>query len=134
MTGLRRPDEVVVGDAESVPLGPEGRGVPVGEHPRGLACLLSCLGDLVAMLVGACEEVDVAAGEAPVAAHRVGDDGRVGVAEMGPRVDVVDRRGEVERLTGRLGAGHGRERAAPGASAPGPGAREGAGHAAAPPR
>jgi hypothetical protein len=50
------------------------------------------------VLVGAGEEEGVVAEQAVAARDDVGDDGGVGVADVGARVDVVDRRGEVELL------------------------------------
>src|SRR5207302_8161794 len=99
-------DEVVVRDAEPPPrLAEDGRdrvGVRLGRDAR----LGRRLGDLVAVLVGAGQEVHGVAGQAPVAAHRVGDDRRVRVAEVRARVDVVDRRREVERTRrGHCGGG-----------------------------
>ncbi len=52
--------------------------------------------DLLAVLVGAGEEVGVVAQQAVAAGEDVGDDGGVGVADVGARVDVVDGGGEVE--------------------------------------
>ena len=94
--GLGGPDEVVVGDPERVPLVPERLRVSVGEDLGRDARLLGGLGDLVAVLVRPGQEADVVAGEAAVARHRVGHDRRVRVAEVRRRIDVVDRRGEVE--------------------------------------
>ena len=50
------------------------------------------------MLVGPGEEMDLAALEAAEPADDVGRDRRIGVAQMGHVVDVVDRCGEVEDL------------------------------------
>ena len=94
---LGRPDEVVVGDSERRPLFLERLRIAVGEGLGRLPGLRGCLGDLVAVLVGARQEEDVGAREPAVAGHRVGHDGRVGVTEVGRPVDVVDRRREVEQ-------------------------------------
>ena len=71
------------------------RGDRVGEllrrQPGGLGGLLN----LLAVLVGAGEEVHVVAEQAMPAGERVADDRRVGVAEVRLGVDVVDRGGEV---------------------------------------
>ena len=90
-------DEVVVGDAEAPPrlLEDAPRSRPRRPAAR-LPGLGRHLGDLVAVLVGAGEEIDAVAGEPAVAAHRVGHDGGARVPEMRARVDVVDRGGEVE--------------------------------------
>jgi len=50
----------------------------------------------LAVLVGSGEEEGVVAEETVAASEDVGNDGGVGVADVGSRVDVVDRRGEVE--------------------------------------
>ncbi len=89
-------DEVVVGDAEAPPRLPERPRDLVRVGLRRLAGLGRHLGDLLAVLVGAGEEVDAVAGQPAVAAHRVGHDGGARVPEMRARVDVVDRGREVE--------------------------------------
>ncbi len=57
--------------------------------------------DLLAVLVGAGEEEGIVAEQAVAAGDDVGGDGGVGVADVRARVDVVDRRGEVELFLGR---------------------------------
>ncbi len=54
--------------------------------------------DLLAVLVGAGEEKRVDAQHALAAGDGVADDRRVGVADVRTRVDVVDRRRDVELL------------------------------------
>ena len=63
----------------------------LGRH----ALALGRLGDRLAVLVGAGQEEDLLAALAHVAGEDVGADRRVRVAEMGRRVDVVDRGGDV---------------------------------------
>ena len=96
MAGVGGADVVVVGDAHAVPEGAELGGDLVGELLRRDAGGGGGALDLLAVLVGAGEEVGVVAEEAVAAGDDVGDDGGVGVADVGARVDVVDRRGEVE--------------------------------------
>ena len=60
------------------------------------ALRLGGVGDRLAVLVGAREEEDVLAALAVVARHDVGGDRRVRVPEVRRRVDVVDRRRDVE--------------------------------------
>ena len=62
-----------------------------GEIPSRSAAGL----DRLAVLVGAGEEEDVLAALAHVPGEHVGRHRRVGVAEVGLRVDVVDRGGDV---------------------------------------
>ena len=50
------------------------------------------------MLVGAGEEEGVVAEQAVTAREHVGNNGRVRMADVRPRVDVVDRRGEIKLL------------------------------------
>jgi hypothetical protein len=105
MAGLRRTDEVVVGDAEAVPRLAEAGGVAVGLFLGRDARFLGGLGDLQAVFVGACEEVGVVTEQAMPAGDGVSDDGRIGVADVRGVVDVVDRRGDVEAADPlRLGA------------------------------
>ena len=61
----------------------------------------ACLGDRLAVLVGAGQEEDVLAALAHVPGEDVGGDRRVGVPQVGLAVDVVDRGGDVE-AHGRL--------------------------------
>ena len=89
-------DEVVVGDAHAVPQGVERGGDPVGELLRGDAGGVGGALDLLAVLVGAGEEEGVVAEQAMAPGEDVRDDGGIGVADVGARVDVVDRRGEIE--------------------------------------
>ena len=63
-------------------------------------CAFGRVGHRLAVLVGAGEEEDVLAALAMVARHHVGGDRRVRVPQMGRRVDVVDRRGDVEGARG----------------------------------
>ena len=58
--------------------------------------LLGGPGHLLAVLVGAGQEEDVVADQPVPAGQGVGVDRRVGVADVGRVVDVVDRRGDVE--------------------------------------
>src|SRR6267378_942984 len=60
------------------------------------------LGDPLPVLVGAGEEVDAIPAQAAVPAHGIGGDGGVRVPEVRARVDVVDRRGQVEGAVGHL--------------------------------
>src|SRR5207245_5003023 len=93
---LGRTDEIAMADAERTPRLAECRGVLVGQRLRCHARLGRGLGDLVPVLVGPREEPDVVARQPPVAYHRVGDDGRVRVPQVGAVVHVVDRCRQVE--------------------------------------
>ena len=94
--GVGGADVVVVGDAHAVPEGAEGGGDLVGEVLRGEAGGGGGALDFLAVLVGAGEEEGVVAEEAVAAGDDVSRNGRVGVADVRARVDVVDRSGEVE--------------------------------------
>jgi hypothetical protein len=59
--------------------------------------------DLLTVFVGAGEEPGVVAEQAIAARKNVADDRRVGVADVGARVDVINRRGDVIFV----GFGHG---------------------------
>ena len=97
MLGVGRADEEVVGDVEQRHQRLEALRVAVGQLLRRDARALGGRADGLAVLVGAGEEEDVLAALALVAREHVGRDRRVRVAEMRRRVDVVDRRGDVER-------------------------------------
>ena len=96
VAGLGGADVVVVGDAHALPEGAELGGDLVGELLRRDAGGCGGALDLLAVLVGAGEERGVVAEEAVAAGDDVGGDGGVGVADVGARVDVVDRGGEIE--------------------------------------
>ena len=98
MARLGRADVVVVGEAHAVPQRAELRGDLVGELLRWDASGGGGALDLLAVLVGAGEEEGVVAEQAVTAREHVGNDGRVRMADVRPRVDVVDRRGEVKLL------------------------------------
>ncbi len=91
-------DVVVVGDAHALPEVCEGLGDLVGELLGRDAGGGGGALDLLAVLVGAGEEEGVVTEQAVTAGEDVGHDGGVGVADVGARVDVVDRRGDVEGL------------------------------------
>ena len=90
-------DEVVVGNLELLPELLEVRGLGVSPLLRRHAVLGSGLGDLLAVLVHAGEELDVVAGGATVARLDVGQDGGVRGAEVRIGVDVVDGGGDEVR-------------------------------------
>jgi len=106
VVGVGRPDEVVVGDGQLGPEGPELAADSVGEGLGRLVVLPGRLGDLVAVLVGARHEEDVVARHAVKAGHDVAHDGRVGMPDVGRGVDIVDGRRDVKDLVlGRGGHG-----------------------------
>ena len=95
VAGLGGADEVVVAEAHAVPEATELGGDFVGEVLRRLAGGLGGALDLLAVFVGAGEEPGVVAERAVAARDDVADDRGVGVADVGARVDVIDRRGDV---------------------------------------
>ena len=97
-------DEVVVGDLELAPKLLEVRGLAIGPLLRRHAMLGCGLGDLLAMLVHAGQELDVIAGGTAIASLNVGDDGGISRAQVRIGVDVVDGRRDKER---RLALIHG---------------------------
>ncbi len=94
--GLGRPDEVVVGDEEPLPDLPPLRHHPVGPLLRRDAELGRRLRHVVAVLVGAGQEVDVLAAHPAVPRDQVARDDLVRGADVRLGVDVRDRRGDVE--------------------------------------
>lgn len=97
---LRRADEIVVGDLEVAPQLGELRDLAVAPLLRRHAMLGSRLGDLLAMLVHAGEEEDVAPVHACEARGGIGRDGSVRGADVRLAVDVVDGCGDVEAVFG----------------------------------
>ena len=94
---LRGTDEVVVGDLELAPEVLEGRYQRVAPGLRRHVVGGGGLGDLLAVLVEAGEELDVVAHRAAEARLDVGQDRGVGRAEVRGGVHVIDGRGDVER-------------------------------------
>jgi hypothetical protein len=99
---FRGTDEVVVGDPEPAPGVAKGRRDLVGIALRRHARLRRRLGDVVAVLVGAGQEIHPIARQPVVAAHGIGHDGRARMSGVRVRVDVVDRRGQVEGARGHV--------------------------------
>ena len=91
-------DEVVVGDVQLLPRLLVQRGDRVDELLRRLAGGVGRVLHLLAVLVGAGEEVDLLAEQAVPPGEGVADDRRVRVTEVGARRHVVDRRGEEVRV------------------------------------
>jgi len=100
VAGLGGADEVVVAEPELVEVGLERAGHLVDELLGRLARRLGGAGDLLAVLVGAGEEVRPVAREPVVAGDGVAADGRVDVPDVRLAVGVVDRRRKVERAVG----------------------------------
>jgi len=94
---VRGADELIVRHAEPLPHRAEAIGERIDERLRGGALRLGRLGDLLAVLVHADEEVHVVAAQAAVSCDGVGADLLVGVPEMRVAVGVVDRGREVVR-------------------------------------
>ena len=96
MLGAGGADELVVGDAEAIPEGAEFAADFVGELLRRFAGGGGGALDLLAMLVGSGEEERVMSQHALAAGYGVTDNGCVGVADVRPRIDIVDRSGDVK--------------------------------------
>ena len=99
VTRLRGADEVVIGCVDGV----ENR-QPRVCHESVSPCLggdaigLRCPHDLLTMLIGAREEPDILSAHPVPARQDIAGRRRVRVPDVGSVVDVVDRRGQVERL------------------------------------
>ena len=96
MARVGRPDEEVVRGVDLESHLAEGGRVPVDELLELEARFLRDPGDVRSVLVRAREEERVLPALTPVAGDDVGRDRRVRVPDMGRRVDVVDRCGDVE--------------------------------------
>ena len=110
MARLGGTDKVVGVDVEAFPEVAELGRVLVAELlwrlPGGFGRFL----DLLAVLVGAGEQMDLGAADALGAGQHVGGDGRVGVTDVGGGVDVIERGRDVYRLVVSGGFGlQGRE-------------------------
>ena len=89
-------DEVVVGEAQPVPQAAKLAGDGGGELLRRAPGQLGGALDLLPVLVGAGKEPGIDAQGALAPRNGVAHDGRVGVAQVRPRIHVVDGRGEIE--------------------------------------
>ena len=98
---VRGPDEEVVGGVDLGRHLLEAWREAVAELARRDPLGLGLLRHRLTVLVGAGQEEDVLPALAMVPGEDVGGDRRVGVAQMGLAVDVVDRGGDVEAHGGR---------------------------------
>ncbi len=94
--GLGGADKAGMGDLQGLPGVAEGGADPVGVRLRFVTGLGGRLGNLVPVLVGPRKKEDTMPRESLEPRERVGQDGRVGVAEVRDVVDVIDRGGNVD--------------------------------------
>src|SRR5690606_20987845 len=88
---LRRADEVVVSDVQSLPQLLERGDDLVDVLLGALARFLGGALHLLSVIIGTCEKEDVFAGCAPPASHGVAKDRGVGMADVQPVAGIVDR-------------------------------------------
>ena len=91
MVWIGGPDEVIVRDRKLRPESAELGADPVGVLLRGDACFLRRFRDLVAVLIRPGRKKGPEAVEPVVAGEDVGNNGCVGVPDVGRGVHVVDR-------------------------------------------
>ena len=101
MARLGRTQEIIIADAQFLPRLNEGCGDTVGVGLRLETHCGSGGEDLLAMLIGARQQVGVVAVEPVVAGQHVGDNGRVGMPHVRLAIDVVEGRCEVGDTTHR---------------------------------
>ena len=92
-------DEAVIADVHQLPQILDALGAlddVIDELLRRNAGLLGLQLDLLAVLVGAGQELDVVALQPLVAGHSVGSDGAVGMADVQLIAGIIDRRCNVE--------------------------------------
>ena len=90
-------DEVVVGEVHELERGFEAVGVDGRPLVGGFVVLRGGLRDLLRVLVGACEEEDIAADKALGASGDIGDQRGVAVSDMRTIVHIINRCGDVVR-------------------------------------
>src|SRR5205085_2581952 len=95
---ISRPDELVIADAHALPKLPELACDLIHKLLRGLARGCGRALDLLPVLVGAGKEIRVVTEHPVIARHDVTHDRCIRVPNMRPRVDVVDRGGDVKLL------------------------------------
>jgi len=93
---LRGADEVVVGDAEFLKRLLKRPRVLIGPLLRGQSLLRGGIHDFGRVLIGAGQEEHVIALQPVIPRENVGDGGGIDVPDVGPVIDVVDRRGDVK--------------------------------------
>src|SRR5688500_1102849 len=98
MALLRGPDEVVVRAIETLDHRPEYLDIAVDQFTRRDAFPRRGLLDLLAVLVGAREKIDVVAVKPHETGDGVGRDHLIGVTDVRRAVRVGDRGGDVKRL------------------------------------
>ena len=98
MLRVGRADELVVGDVHEVPDAADLAGDGVDVLLRGLAFLARLILDLLPVLVGAGQEIDVAALRAAEARDGVGQHGLVGVADVRHAGGIGDGGGYIKLL------------------------------------
>mgnify|MGYP007134721613 CR=1 FL=1 len=99
MVVIGRADEAVIADVHQFPQILDALGAfddVVDELLRGDACFFGFQLDLLAVLIGTGQELDIVALQALVAGHGVGGHGAVGVADVQLIAGVIDRRSDVE--------------------------------------
>src|SRR5215469_4674817 len=89
-------DEIVIGETHPIPKRAKFTGNLIGELLRGFASTLACPLNFLAVLVGAGEEISVRSEHALAARYGVTCDGGIGVTNVRPRVDIVNRSRDVE--------------------------------------
>ena len=97
MAILGGPNEVVVANSKQLPGISKSNAGLVGLFERGDPVLFGAALDLQAVFVSAGEKHRFVAQETMPAGEGIGVDCGVGVPDMGNVVDVVNRRGDVER-------------------------------------
>ena len=99
MVVIGRADEAVVADVHQLPQILDALGAlhdVINKLLRGDAGLLGLQLDLLAVLIGAGQELDIVALQALVAGHGIGCHSAVGMADMQLIAGVIDRRSDVE--------------------------------------
>ncbi len=98
VVGIRSSDKMIVGDSASVPSRAKDRADAVGVGLRLHAVFPSSLGNLVAVLVRPGKKERLFPLLLVVTLERIGDYRRIGMAQVGLRVDVIDWSREINAL------------------------------------
>lgn len=99
MVVVGRADEAVIADVHQLPQILDALGAlhdVINKLLRGDAGLLGLQLDLLAVLIGTGQELDIVALQALVAGHGIGRHSAVGMADMQLIAGVIDRRSDVE--------------------------------------
>ena len=95
MSGLRGPDEIIIGDLHGLPEILDTCNYLINVFLRCHACFLSLGLDLLAVLVSSCQEVNVIALKTLESGHGISHDSTVSMPDVKVRAGIINRCGNI---------------------------------------